>query len=199
MDNNNNDIQNLYVNNNTCTSVDKVKDNKNITTKKIKSYTLISSKEKDIIIKLKEKKKKNQKDALKKLIWVSIICIIFIAIEITGSIFSKSDSILSDALHMLSDFYGFGISMFSIYISSKAPTKKLSYGYYRFEVLGALVSVISIWGISAYIFYRAIDKLITREIEVEGGLMLIISIIGLAANILMGHILHSNGGHVRII
>lgn len=136
---------------------------------------------------------------MKKLIWVSVVCVIFFAAELVGGIMSNSSFLLSDALHMLTDFYGFGISMFSIYISAKPPTKTFTFGYYRCEVIGALVSVLSIWGISAWILYEAIEKVITGENEVKGLLMLIVAIIGLLANILMGYILHSSGGHVRLL
>jgi cation diffusion facilitator family transporter len=109
---------------------------------------------------------------------------------------SNSSFLLSDALHMLTDFYGFGISMFSIYISAKSPTKTFSFGFYRCEVIGALVSVLSIWGISAWILYEAIEKVVNDENDVKGLLMLIVAVVGLLANILMGYILHSSGGHI---
>jgi Co/Zn/Cd efflux system component len=163
---------------------------------KSRSATMLSIMEKQIIQKIREKKQSNQKNALKKLIWVSIVCVIFFAAELVGGIISKSDFLLSDALHMLTDFYGFAVSMFSIYISAKPPTKLFTFGYYRCEVLGALVSVISIWGISAWILMEAIEKVISGKYEINGDLMLIIAIIGLIANIAMGHILHSSGGHV---
>lgn len=129
---------------------------------------------------------------------MSIVCVIFFAAELVGGIISKSDFLLSDALHMLTDFYGFGISMFSIYISAKEPTATFTFGFYRCEVIGALVSVLSIWGISAWILNEAIQKVINDKYEIEGGLMLIIAIAGLLANIVMGYILHSSGGHVNL-
>lgn len=166
---------------------------------KSRSATMISNQEKEIINGIREKRQNNQKNALKKLIWVSIVCVIFFTAELVGGIIAKSDFLLSDALHMLTDFYGFGVSMFSIYLSAKPPTELFSYGYYRCEVIGALVSVLSIWGISAWILYEAIEKVIKNEYEINGNLMLIIAVIGLLANIVMGHILHSSGGHVRIL
>lgn len=61
---------------------------------------------------------------------------------------------------MFSDFSGFAISMISIYLSAKKPTDNLSYGYYRFEVIGALVSILSIWGITAWLVYEAVDRIV---------------------------------------
>ena len=164
------------------------------------SLSLISSEEKEIIEKIKEKRKKNQANALKKLIWVSLVCVIFLTIELVGSIYSKSTFLLSDALHLFSDFHGFAVSMFSIYLSSKPPSATYSYGFYRVEVLGAMVSIMSIWGITAFVVYRAIDKIVNNDFDIEGTLFLIIAVVGLGANLLMAQILHSSGGgHVSII
>ena len=59
---------------------------------------------------------------------------------------------------MFSDFSGFAISMISIYLSAKPPTSSLSYGYHRCEVIGALVSVLSIWGITTWLVYEAANR-----------------------------------------
>jgi len=48
--------------------------------------------------------------------------------EVCGGIWSGSLAILTDAAHMLSDVGGFGISMFSIYISKKKPSMTSTYG-----------------------------------------------------------------------
>ena len=161
--------------------------------------SLISNQEKDIIDKIKEKRTKNQQNALKKLIWVSIICIIFLTVEFVGSIYSKSTFLLSDALHLFSDFHGFAVSMLAIYLSSKPPNERFSYGFYRIEVLGAVISIFSIWGITAWVVYEAIEKIIENKYDIEGNLFLIIAIIGLGCNLLMAHVLHSSGGHVSFI
>jgi Co/Zn/Cd efflux system component len=50
-----------------------------------------------MIEKITKKKIENQKDAKKKLIWVSIICIFFMAVETVGGYLSGSISIWSDA------------------------------------------------------------------------------------------------------
>lgn len=158
--------------------------------------SMISNQEKEIIDKIKEKRTKNQQNALKKLIWVSIICIIFLCIEFVGSIYSKSTFLLSDALHLFSDFHGFAVSMLAIYLSSKPPNERYSYGFYRIEVLGAVISIFSIWGITAWVVYEAINKIVENKYDIEGNLFLIIAIIGLGCNLLMAHVLHSSGGHV---
>lgn len=107
-----------------------------------RSTSALSNKERTFITNLKQKNAEGQQNAMKKLIWVSLIGLLFMAGEFVGGYFSNSTAIMSDAAHMLSDLMGFGISMISIIISKRAPTSTLSYGYLRAEILGALVSVV---------------------------------------------------------
>jgi Co/Zn/Cd efflux system component len=151
----------------------------------------ISNIEKEIIKGIKKKKEENQKKAIKKLIVVSAICIFFMVVELVGNYLSGSLAILSDALHMLSDFSGFAISMSAMIISRRKPTEKLSYGYHRAEVIGALLSVILIWGLTGWLVYEAVERCRQPEIDLDPVIMLVVAIIGLICNIIMGHTLHS--------
>jgi zinc transporter 2 len=159
------------------------------------SATIISLKEKKIIKQIRDSSQEGQKNAIKKLVVVSIVCVIFMVAELVGGIISNSVAIQADAAHMLSDFSGFAISMISIIISRRSPTYKLSFGYHRAEVIGTLCSILLIWGLTAWLFHEALDKVVNNEKVDDPLIMLIIGIVGLLANIFMGHILHSVGGH----
>jgi Co/Zn/Cd efflux system component len=154
--------------------------------------SLISRNEKDFIEKIKEGHGISQNDALKKLCWVSLICIFFMGVEIAGGILSSSLAILSDAAHMFSDFSGFAISLISIYISKRKPSENMSFGYHRAEVVGALCSVLIIWILTIWLVYEGIQRILVAHYEIVGDYMLIVAIIGLLCNILMGQILHSH-------
>jgi cation diffusion facilitator family transporter len=155
--------------------------------------TMISKKEREIIENIKIGTKQSQKNAIRKLIIVSVICLFFMAVELVGNYLSGSLAILSDALHMLCDFSGFAISMISIIISKRKPTKKMSFGYHRAEVVGALLSVLVIWVLTAWLVYEGIERIQNGKIEIESDIMLIVAIVGLICNLLMGHVLHSSG------
>jgi Co/Zn/Cd efflux system component len=159
--------------------------------KKVNTASAISNQEREIIKAIKEKKVKGQKNAIRKLIVVSIICIFFMGVELVGNYLSGSLAILSDALHMLSDFSGFAISMASMIISRSKPSQKLSFGYHRAEVVGAMLSVVLIWGLTAWLVYEAVQRCYAPEINLNPVIMLIVAIIGLICNIIMGHTLHS--------
>jgi hypothetical protein len=87
----------------------------------------------------------NSEVALKKMIKITLICSIFMIAEIIGGWIANRLAIMTDAAHLGSDMSGFVISIIAIYIGKKKPNKKYTFGYYRAEVIGALISVITIW------------------------------------------------------
>ena len=71
------------------------------------------------------------------------------------------------------------------YLSQKGSTDSKSYGYHRAEILGAMISVLLIWALTAYLVYEAIQRIITPE-KVDGEIMFIVAICGILVNIVMG-------------
>jgi zinc transporter 2 len=53
------------------------------------------------------------------------------AAEVVGGYLAGSLAIMTDAAHLLSDFVGFLVSLFSIWLGSRTPTRRFSFGYYR--------------------------------------------------------------------
>lgn len=134
--------------------------------------------------------------ARRKLLIASIVCLLFVVAEVVGGLLAGSLAIMTDAAHMLSDFAAFLISLFAIWVAQWLPDKKRTFGYYRAEVLGALVSVLIIWVLTGVLVYLAVQRVITQEFEIDADIMLITAGVGLAVNILLGIILHQTGmGH----
>lgn len=129
-----------------------------------------------------------------KLLVVTILCFIFMGAEILGGYLSGSIAIITDAAHMLSDVAGFLISYFAIYMGSRPANYQMSFGYHRAEILGALASVLLIWGLIIWLFIEAIHRLVDPE-EIDGTVMLITAAVGLVFNFISIFTLHSCGGH----
>ena len=130
-------------------------------------------------IKKIEKAKQNKENlALKKMVIVSLICILFMMAEIIGGLLANSLAIISDAAHLFSDLSGFLISIFAIMIGQKPANKIFTFGYHRAEVLGALTSVITIWILTCFLLKEAIDR-IANPTPIDAKIMLITSIFGL--------------------
>eukprot|EP00879_Flechtneria_rotunda_P007234 GHRR01007591.1.p1 GENE.GHRR01007591.1~~GHRR01007591.1.p1 ORF type:complete len:426 (+),score=114.61 GHRR01007591.1:462-1739(+) len=126
------------------------------------------------------------------------------AVEVAGGYFAKSVAIMSDAAHMLSDVSAFLVSIFATWAATQPSSWHYSFGYHRAEILGALVSVLTIWAVTGALVYEACQRVVT-PVRVEGKLMFIIASAGVVFNIIIaltlgvhGHLGHpagSCGGH----
>ncbi|XP_040909369.1 zinc transporter 2 isoform X1 [Toxotes jaculatrix] len=143
-----------------------------------------------------EDREREKKVARKRLYVVSVICLIFMIGEILGGYFAGSLAVMTDAAHLLVDFTSFVISLLSLWLSSRPATHKLSYGWHRAEILGALLSVFTIWLVTGVLVYLAVERLISDDYTIDGTIMLITSGCAVLANIIMALTLHQSGhGH----
>ncbi|KAI8120982.1 Zinc transporter 2 [Lucilia cuprina] len=136
-------------------------------------------------------------NARRKLIIASGLCLFFMICEVVGGILSNSLAIATDAAHLLTDFASFMISLFAIWIAGRPSTQRMSFGWYRAEVIGALASVVMIWFITAILVWLAIQRVINQDFELNANIMLITSGLAIVVNIIMGVQLqhgHSHGG-----
>lgn len=62
--------------------------------------------------------------ARRKLIIASVLCLVFMCVEAVGGVLSNSVSIATDAVHLLTDFAGFMISLTAIWFAGRPPTHK---------------------------------------------------------------------------
>ena len=122
----------------------------------------------------------------KKLLIASVLCLSFMSAEIAGGLLSSSLAIMTDALHLLTDLVGFGISVAAITLARRPATRRLTFGWYRAEVLGAMISVLLVWAITAVLVFMAIERIINNNYEIEAQIMLITSSLGVAINLVMG-------------
>jgi cobalt-zinc-cadmium efflux system protein len=102
-------------------------------------------------------------------------------VEIIGSILTSSLALGSDAGHMFTHLFALAISFVAIVIACKEPCHHRTYGFYRVEILAALFNSIFLFGVTAYIFYQAVERLLHPQ-PVLGFEMLIVALLGLAAN-----------------
>ncbi|XP_068199100.1 zinc transporter 2 [Antennarius striatus] len=128
--------------------------------------------------------------AKKKLYIASAVCLVFMIGEVIGGYLAHSLAIMTDAAHLLTDFGSMMVSLFSLWISSRPPTKTMNFGWHRSEILGAFISVISIWIVTGALVYLAIERIIHNDYEIDGRVMLITSGCAVIVNIIMAYILH---------
>ena len=111
------------------------------------------------------------------------LTLVYMTIEIIGSLLANSLALLADAGHMLSDAGALGLSLLALWIAQIPATSSHTYGYYRTEILAALVNGAALIAVTIFIFMEAYQR-IGKPPEIEGALMLGIAIGGLLINTL---------------
>ncbi len=128
-------------------------------------------------------------------ITLGIVLVIMVA-EIIGGFLSNSLALLSDAGHMLTDALALGLSLFAISLTRRPATSKRTYGYYRAEIIAALVNGTVLILVSIFIFFEAYGRFSELPV-VKSPMMMIIAGIGLVAN-LIGMLLLRKGSQKSI-
>ena len=141
--------------------------------------------------KFQERLKVQNKVAMFKLKIISSVCCTFMIIEFIFGYLAGSLAIMSDATHLLSDLAGFLISLFSLIVALKPANKDFTFGYHRFEVLGALASILIIWALTVWLLIAAVYR-IKHPNPIVGLIMVCIAAGSLVFNIIMNRILAYN-------
>jgi len=114
---------------------------------------------------------------------IGIIGLVLVA-EIVGAVLSGSLSLLADAGHMFSDLLGLVVALTATIVAARPATDRQTFGYQRAEVFGALINGLILLGVAVFVVIGAGERLLNPvDVEVLGGPMLVVAIIGLVANI----------------
>lgn len=103
--------------------------------------------------------------------------------EVIGGLISGSLSLISDALHNFSDGLAIIISYIALRLSKKPNTSRYTFGLKRAEIIAAIINASTLIIISFFLIKEAIERFYHPS-PITGGIMLIVAIIGLAANVI---------------
>ncbi|XP_028985273.1 zinc transporter 4 isoform X2 [Betta splendens] len=144
------------------------------------------------------------KSVMKRLAIAASLYFLFMTAEIIGGYVSNSLAIMTDAVHILADVVGILFSLLALWLSTKPPTKRYTFGLHRLEVISAVLSVVLIYILTAILLYEAVQRTIHQHFNIDGDIMLITAAGGVAINLIMGFLLnqcchlHSHGhGHTH--
>ncbi|KAH8288997.1 hypothetical protein KR054_005204 [Drosophila jambulina] len=137
-------------------------------------------------------KSQSAQEAKIKIILAISLCCIFMIIEFLGGYVAGSLAIMADAAHLASDCISFVIGLVAIWVAGRAPDERMSFGYKRFEVFGALASILGIWVLTTFLVLVAIQRIYSQDFELNADVMMAISGIGIAINIVMIFVLHGS-------
>jgi cobalt-zinc-cadmium efflux system protein len=124
--------------------------------------------------------KENNKES--RLIISTGLNFVTVIVQVIGGLASGSLSLLSDALHNLSDAVALAVSFIAVRLSRRKNTEAQTFGYKRAEILAALFNACTLVVVSFFLFKEAIVRLIHPH-PINSLLMLAAAMTGLIANI----------------
>lgn len=119
--------------------------------------------------------------SLSRLVFTILLNLLITAAQIVGGIISGSLALISDAIHNLSDSVSVILAWFAQVLSRKPYTLKSTFGYKRAEILAAFINALALIGISVYLVFEAVDRLINPK-AVDANWMFWLGLLGLLAN-----------------
>jgi len=130
----------------------------------------------------------------RRLLWALLLVGGFMLVEVVGGLLSGSLALLADAGHMLTDAASLALAWGASRAARRPADALRTYGYHRVQILAALINGLAFILLVAWIGYEAVQRL-AEPVEVLGGMMLVVAIIGLLVNIVAFLILHGGSGH----
>ena len=121
------------------------------------------------------------------------LIMVYMVVEVVGGLISGSLALLADAGHMLTDGAAIGLALLAIWVSGRPASIEQTFGFHRTEILAAMFNALSLWLISALIFFEASRRL-NDDLQVDGGLMLGVGAVGLLVNLAAAWALHRSSG-----
>jgi cobalt-zinc-cadmium efflux system protein len=117
----------------------------------------------------------------------------FLVVELAVGLWTGSLALLADAVHMLVDAGGVLLSLLAVWFAERPATPAKTYGYYRVEILAALVNGVVLCVMAVAILVTTYERL-WQPRPVPGGPILAVAVLGLAVNLAGLWLLHRGAG-----
>ena len=101
--------------------------------------------------------------------------------EVVAGFASGSLALLADAGHMLTDVAGISLALFAIHMAARPASAERTFGWYRLEILAAVINALLLFGVAVLILVEAWRRL-SGPPEISSGLMLAVATVGLIGN-----------------
>jgi len=122
---------------------------------------------------------------------VLVLTAVYMLAEAAGGWMTGSLALLADAGHMLTDVAALALALIAVWFGSRPATSSKTFGYYRLEILAALINGVALVLISLLIFYEAYKRWADPP-QVKSGLMILIATGGLVINLICARLLHGD-------
>src|SRR5712692_956620 len=129
------------------------------------------------------------RESRKQLTIVLILTATYMIVEALGGWWTGSLALLADAGHALADVAALTLALMAVWFSSRPATPGKTFGYYRLEILAALINGVGLVLITLFIFYEAYHRWLAPT-AVRSVAMTIVAAGGLAVNLICARLLH---------
>ena len=127
-----------------------------------------------------------------RLVIVLVTSTAILAAEIVVGVVSNSLALLADAGHVFADVVGISLALGAIQLASRPASGTRTFGFYRFEILAAVLNAMLLFAIAGYVLIEAWRRL-GAEPEIAAGPMLVVAAAALFANLASAYLLRSVG------
>lgn len=125
----------------------------------------------------------------KRLIVVLVLTGLYMVAEFFGGLWTGSLALLADSGHMLADVAALLLALMALWFAARPATSQKTFGYYRLEILAALINGVGLTLISFFIFYEAYLRLASPP-AIRSVPMTIVAAGGLLINLICAQLLH---------
>ncbi|HQR54197.1 MAG TPA: cation diffusion facilitator family transporter [Burkholderiales bacterium] len=125
--------------------------------------------------------------------WAFGLTCTFLVAEIVGAWLTNSLALLSDAAHMATDTLALVIALGAVRLSRRPADARRTFGYARFEAVGAMVNGLLLFAVAGYILWEAARRFVHPP-EVGSTGMLVVAVIGLVVNLVGMRLLQAGAG-----
>ena len=126
----------------------------------------------------------------RRLVTVLALTAIYMVAEVVGGFLTGSLALLADSGHLLGDVLGLAMAVAAIRFARRPATADKTYGFYRAEILAALVNSIALLGVAGWILYAAWQRLSEPSAKVDAMPMLLVAGGGLIVTLVGVALLH---------
>jgi len=111
---------------------------------------------------------------------LAISSLILVA-ELAVGLLSNSLAVLADAGHVFADVVGTAIALAATWMAVRPATRDRTFGFYRFEILAAVLNAVLLFAIAAYVLVEAARRLSAPPL-IDGAPMVLVAAAALAGN-----------------
>jgi cobalt-zinc-cadmium efflux system protein len=129
-------------------------------------------------------------ESWRRLSLVLVLTSFYMLAEIAGGWWTGSLALLADAGHMFTDVAALVLALTAVWFGSRPATSRKTFGYYRLEIIAALINGVALVVISLFIFYGAYERWLSPPV-IRSGPMIVVAVGGLIVNLTCAWILQA--------